>query len=218
MVFGLMEKNAPSTTPPHACPAGKTPTHVEVFTCTTDADGSKNQNQNQWSVMTCSDKASSEAKASAEAIQSAFVGSGKASCVSNKVMPIDKGEDSSLGSAYSTTDRMIDALSKKADRHMRHSGFARSCAPDFNPNNVSNWNQWTCRYLGTGMTDKGVLSEPDPHRTWSGKLASCEDEIGISDDLMRDIQHAAYMKASGEEAGLDPSKFRCSVMSVPQLG
>lgn len=119
---------------------------------------------------------------------------------------------------HSTSHRVMHTLHMEAERYMKHNGMARSCAPHFNVNKVSNINNCECRYLGAGLTDKGVVQPADPFRVWKFKLASCEDEIGVNDALMEDVQHAAYVKAGGKEAGLDPSLFRCSVWSLPQIG
>lgn len=93
--------------------------------------------------------------------------------------------------------------------------MASNCGPDFNPNNARIVNSFECRYLGEGVLDDGRVVR-NPFKVWSGRLVSCEEtSLEVSDDLMRDVRHYAYVAAGGDESQLDESQFVCNVMSIP---
>lgn len=82
--------------------------------------------------------------------------------------------------------------------------------------NVTTYNKFTCWYEGEGTIDGKRVRRPFYHV--DGTLASCDgmQEYGkISDDVMSAIQKYAYFKAGGDESELDPTKFVCTVQSLP---
>lgn len=103
---------------------------------------------------------------------------------------------------------------KAMSESLHRNRMATNCGPAYNLNNITNYNRFTCRYLGTGKDDKG-RDVWNPFKTWSGTLPSCESSISISDQTEMDVKRLAYFGAAGDEAGLDVNKFSCDIFSVP---
>lgn len=100
-----------------------------------------------------------------------------------------------------------------------HHRMARNCAPRFDPNEVTAFNEFRCKYSGKGLVDGKMVH--NPWKEWSGKLASCDgfrEYMEISNDVMRDIRDYVYEIAGGDEAKLDREMFTCSVQSLPMYG
>ncbi len=94
--------------------------------------------------------------------------------------------------------------------------MASNCGPTYNLNHVTSYNRFTCRYLGTGVDEKG-REVRNPFQQWKGTLPSCDSSIDISDDVEHDIRKLVWEAAGGEEAKLDINQFLCSIYSIPQL-
>lgn len=92
--------------------------------------------------------------------------------------------------------------------------MASNCGPTYNLNNITNHNRFVCRYLGTGIDEKGRKVQ-NPYQTWKGTLPSCEDSMEVSDDVEADVRRLAWEAAGGEEAQLDVNQFLCSIQSIP---
>jgi hypothetical protein len=108
------------------------------------------------------------------------------------------------------------ANGSKNEHDWIHHRMARNCAPRFNLNDVTAYNEFRCKYMGKGLVDGKMVH--NPFKEWKGKLASCDgfrEYMEISDDLMRDIRDFAYDAAGGDEAKLDREMFACQVQSLP---
>lgn len=92
--------------------------------------------------------------------------------------------------------------------------MASNCGPDYNLKNVTSYNKFQCRYLGTGVDDRGRVVR-NPFQVWRGTLPSCDNSIEITDDVESDIRKLAYDAAGGDEAKLDVNQFLCTIQSIP---
>ena len=129
---------------------------------------------------------------------------------------------SEKGSAVSPVDVSVEAhgvalgahgLQKKA-RQLAARHMASNCAPDYRLANVTAYNRFTCRYLGTGLTEDG-REVSNPFQTWKGVLPSCDTSLKISDDVEEDVRQLVWDAAGGDDARLDVNKFVCSIHSIP---
>jgi hypothetical protein len=92
--------------------------------------------------------------------------------------------------------------------------MASNCGPTYNLNHVTAYNRFTCRYLGTGVDERG-REVRNPYQVWKGTLPSCDSAVEIGDDLEHDIRQLVWDAAGGEEAKLDVNQFLCSIHSIP---
>ena len=109
--------------------------------------------------------------------------------------------------------------------HYMASRMAPSCKKyNYDLNEVTSYNRYTCRYLGTGtVTDahgKTQLVTSNPFKEYRGILPSCdhfdmESGLEIKDDTMSAIRRHAFEQAGGSSAGLQEDRFMCEVMSLP---
>lgn len=124
---------------------------------------------------------------------------------------------------------MAEAPAPEATSSWLSRRMAPNCAPHYNPSEVTSWNNFTCRYIGTGKvadpsdsTGKRKVSAQNPFKVYKGTLPSC-DRYGadgstgmeISNEVMRAVQELAYESAGGKEAELDVTQFVCDVQSLP---
>tara|TARA_B100000683_G_scaffold64416_1_gene62831 strand:- start:270 stop:887 length:618 start_codon:yes stop_codon:yes gene_type:complete len=98
--------------------------------------------------------------------------------------------------------------------------MSSNCASSgYNLRDVTSMNKFRCWYSGTGVTDTSKGQRVyRPFYNVRGHLASCDGGSGygmISDTVMQDIKHYAYIKAGGEQSGMDPDQFYCMVQSTP---
>ena len=47
-----------------------------------------------------------------------------------------------------------------------------------------------------------------------GRLVSCENDVDVSDELIADVQLAAYMRVNGARVGVNVDQFACNIMSI----
>jgi hypothetical protein len=92
--------------------------------------------------------------------------------------------------------------------------MASNCAPSFDLNKVTSYNQFQCNYLGTGVTETGRKVR-NPFQTWKGTLPSCETSLELSDQTEEDIRKLVFHNAGGDDAQLNLEDFVCRVTSIP---
>lgn len=125
---------------------------------------------------------------------------------------LDGNTDDVLIEAHSV--RLAAQNTKNAAKDVVKYKMASNCAPHYNLNNVTTYNKFECRYLGTGLTESGK-EVMNPFQTWKGTLPSCDNTMEITDDLESDVRKLAYDAAGGDDAKLDVNKFLCSIISIP---
>ena len=47
-----------------------------------------------------------------------------------------------------------------------------------------------------------------------GRLVSCENGVDVSEELLADVQLAAYMRVNGAKVGATVDQFACNIMSI----
>lgn len=113
-----------------------------------------------------------------------------------------------------------------AEDHYLASRMAPSCKQyNYDLNQVTSFNRYTCRYLGTGtVTDahgNAHTVTANPFKEYTGILPSCDtfgmgpSGLEIKDETMKAIRHHAYIQAGGKESDLQEERFMCEVMSLP---
>jgi len=91
--------------------------------------------------------------------------------------------------------------------------MASNCAPTFDLNNVIHINRYSCQYYGERQDDYGNKGYNLGDRI-DGFLASCDSE-GYDPRTETDIRNLVAEQLGGPEDGIDPSKVRCEITSVP---
>ena len=106
-------------------------------------------------------------------------------------------------------------ISDQANK-IRERRMASNCHDGARPSDVTNFNKYTCRYLGVGLDENGKKVQ-NPFQKWSGTLASCEKSIDISSQTANDIRVLAYDQAKGKEAQLNINEFICDISAIPNV-
>lgn len=92
--------------------------------------------------------------------------------------------------------------------------MSSSCAPHYDINRITSYNQYVCNYLGTGVDEKGNIVK-NPFKQWKGTLPSCDNSIEITAKLENDVKKLVYERAGGDDANLDINEFICNISSFP---
>lgn len=103
-----------------------------------------------------------------------------------------------------------------AAEELQRRRMASNCAPHFDLNKITSYNQFQCNYLGTGVTESGRKVR-NPFQTWKGTLPSCESTFELSEQTEEDIRKLVYLNAGGKEAQLNLDDFVCRITSIPML-
>jgi hypothetical protein len=114
-------------------------------------------------------------------------------------------------------DVEITKLSSKADitpKDLMTHKMASNCGPNFNLSDVTNHNQYSCRYLGDGIDSSGKRVR-NPFKQWTGHIASCDKSLEISEQLEEDVKSIVYERAGGEDTKMNKDEFLCDIYSFP---
>lgn len=128
----------------------------------------------------------------------------------------DAAEGSSISCSHVTP-----VTTYKSEDWWLHRRMSRTCAPHYDPNKVTEFARYRCKYQGTGeINGKKVYSSP--WQEWKGRIAICdgfkEGSLEIPDEVMEDVRSLVHYRADPQkEAKLDKEGFVCQVESIPMF-